>query len=150
MPEPEMPHATLMHFASDSRSAKAMIGVAVYLTLVAALWTVFDAMVWFVIFLALMAIPALIQLWNNPHSTLSLTENSIHWTSGPQTGGVPLSDIDKIRMDTRWDLSVRITLILVDGSKLRLPPDLAPPHRALETKLNELGKTVQRHHFVVI
>ncbi|MGR3615393.1 MAG: hypothetical protein ACU0BB_05085 [Paracoccaceae bacterium] len=148
MPETTSPPEHL--FESDSRSVKAMIGVACYLTFVAALWLVFDAVLWIVVLLALLGIPALIQLWKNPHAALTLSYEEVAWSSGAQQGTVLLSGIDKIRMDTRWDLSVRITLILVDGSRLRLPPDVSAAHRELETHLLNLGQKVERHHFVVI
>ena len=97
MPETTSPPEHL--FESDSRSVKAMIGVACYLTFVAALWLVFDAVLWIVVLLALLGIPALIQLWKNPHAALTLSYEEVAWSSGAQQGTVLLSGIDKIRMD---------------------------------------------------
>lgn len=145
-----MPNESTYYFECDSRSSKAMIGVALYLTMLAALWVVFDAVVWLLVFLGIPAIPALVQLWNNPRSSMTLTARGLSWTNGQRTGEVALETIDVVRMDTRWDLSVRITFVLVDGTKLRLPPDLSSPHRQLEKELVARGQRVDRRHFTVI
>ena len=62
---------------------------------------------------------------------------------------VPLSEIDHIRLDTRWDFSVRATVLLTNGKRLRLPYEALPPHRSFEAALQARGIRVERHHFNV-
>ena len=58
-------------------------------------------------------------------------------------------DIDRFRFDTRWDFSVRVSIVLHSGKRIRLPDESLPPHRDLETLLNQAGIRVERHHFTV-
>ncbi|MBE1284910.1 MAG: hypothetical protein GJ676_16480 [Rhodobacteraceae bacterium] len=136
-------------FHRDSRSAKALLGVAAYLTMLAALLVLFQAAWWIVVLLGLPAIPALIQLWRNPKSSLRLDKQDMNWTSGERTGGVALSEVDKMRFDTRWDFSVRVSILLRNGKRIRLPHDVIPPHRDFEAELQSRDIHVERHHFVV-
>ena len=42
---------------------------------------------------------------------------------------------------------MRVTLVLRDGRKLRLPQDVVPPGDALETTLQAAGIRTERHPF---
>ena len=111
------------------------------------LWAVFGAMLWIIIVLGAFTIPALWDMLSNRTSCLDLSQHEISWKSGSTSGYFPLIKIEKIRLDTRVDFSVRVTLLLKDGTKLRLPYDCLPPHKQLESALIARGIATERHHF---
>lgn len=137
-------------FNATGRSPRtaAVVG-AVWLGLLA-LWLVLDAAPWVVGFLALFTLPACWDLLRNPPSGLTLTQTDISWHSGTRKATVELQEIDHVRLDTRLDFSVRVTLVLVSGAKLRLPFEATPPHQSLEDALNAQGIKTQRHHFQLL
>lgn len=105
---------------------------------------------WILVFLFLFAVPAIIDILLNPQATFSLDTTHMRWKGVLQEGAVPLDEITLVRMDTRWDVSVRVTLNLTDGKNVRLPQDVAPPNKLLEAALADRGIKTERHHFRVI
>lgn len=97
--------------------------------------------------LALFTLPAAIDFARNPESGLRLDDDTLHWHTGPRTGAVAFSEIDHIRMDTRLDFSVRVTVVLNSGRKIRLPFESTPPHQTLEEALKERDIKTMRFHF---
>ena len=61
-----------------------------------------------------------------------------------------VAEIDHLRMDTRLDLSVRTTVVLTSGERLRIPPAAQPPHRDFEQALTARRVAVRRHHFTAL
>lgn len=133
----------------QSRSLRSITGVTLWLLVVVVLWLVFGAAWWILALLILPALPAVYELGRNPRAGLALRGAEMSWFTGSRSGQVPHSDIDRIRMDTRWDFSVRVTVQLRSGKKIRLPDECLPPHRDLETVLQDRGIPVERHHFLV-
>ena len=76
---------------------------------------------WLIGGIALFTLPALWDLWRNPAAGIILSDENLEWFSGRLDGNVALAQIDRIRMDTRWDLSVRVTIMTRNGKSLRLP-----------------------------
>lgn len=105
---------------------------------------------WILAILALFTVPAAIDVIRNPKTEFSLTDDTLSWKNSGQTAELPLTRIEHARFDTRWDFSVRVTLRLIDQSKLRIPQDVMPPHAILNTALAERGVTTERQHFRVI
>ena len=126
--------------------AAALIVTLIWLALVLAYFYL-EASLWVLALLALFTLPAAVDFARNPESGLTLTGDTLHWHTGPRTGEVALSQIERIRMDTRLDFSVRVTVILTSGRKIRLPFEATPPHEALETALKERGIKTERFHF---
>ncbi|MVO15797.1 hypothetical protein GO984_08245 [Rhodobacteraceae bacterium CY05] len=122
--------------------------MGIYTTLTFAV-VVLQASWWAVAFLALPTLPALWDLWRNTRSELTLDATQVIWRSGQLSDSVTLDQINLVRFDTRWDFSVRVTLILTSGDKLRLPPQVLPPHLMLENALQLRGVQTERHHFTV-
>ena len=50
---------------------------------------------------------------------------------------VALTEVDHIRLDTRLDFSVRASIVLPNGRKIRVPFEATPPHQAFEDALTE-------------
>ena len=141
--------AAELSFVRDSRSPASIAGVTVYLVVVFGLWWAFDAAGWVILLLLLPALPALYELGRNPRAGLTLNAASLGWFSGERAAQVSVAEIDRVRMDTRWDFSVRVTLLLLDGKKVQLPHESLPPHREFEQALEQSGIRVERHHFTV-
>lgn len=137
-------------FSRQGRTRRtAMIVIAIYVFCIAAI-VLLDAAWWLMSLISLLTIPALSDLWFNPRSGLELTQTELHWFTGRRQGSLNFSEIDTMRFDTRWDLSVRVTVILTDKKKVRLPYETLPPHRKFEAELLLRDLKVTRHHFVVI
>lgn len=97
--------------------------------------------------LALFTLPGFWDLLRNPQAGLSLTADRLRWHAGRRAAEVSLSEVARVRFDTRLDFSVRVTLVLKQGGKLRLPFESTPPHRSLEEALQARGVPTERHHF---
>lgn len=122
--------------------------VCVYAALIA-LVILFDAAWWLVGFLGLTTLPALWDIVQNTRAGLTLDQHRIRWFTGSRKAEVDLADIDHVRLDTRWDLSVRVSLVLKTDKRIRLPDESTPPHKEFELVLQQTGLRVERHHFVV-
>ena len=92
-------------------------------------------------------IPGLFDLVKNPGSGLDVTAEQIVWFTGGERTDLPLSRIAQLRLDTRLDLSIRATLILTPGNRLRLPQPVVPPVAELIHALDQRGIAHERHHF---
>lgn len=136
-------------FHRQGRSRRAVLALAISYGLILVALLVFDAAWWLMALLGLCTLPALWDVWRNPAAGLSLSSDALTWHSGRRRAEVPLSEIDHMRLDTRWDFSVRATAVLSNGKRLRLPYESLPPHRSLEAALQARGIRVERHHFNV-
>lgn len=134
---------------NHGRNPKTLIGLALYFGLLAFLYSV-GTLEWIIFGLGIFAVPAAIDLFKNPVTDFELNDTHIRWKNSGQEAEVPLSRIQSARFDTRWDFSVRVTLIMVDKSKLRIPQDTAPPHQTLEQAFKDRGIKTERHHFRVV
>ena len=135
-----------------SRSGRTPRNFAILITLYGALTgavIVIDAAPWLMAGLAVLTLPALWDLWRDPKAGLRLDQDRLEWHSGRRTGALDLQEIAHMRFDTRWDFSTRVTAILKDDTRVRLPDEALPPHLELENALNSQGITVERHHFTV-
>lgn len=111
------------------------------------LWLGLEAHPMIVAFLALFTLPACWDLVTDPASGLSLTTDTLSWFSGKRHADVLLSEIDHVAMNTRLDFSVKVTLVLDTGAKIRLPFEATPPDQAFETALAAQGVKTKRTHF---
>lgn len=134
-------------YRSQGRSLRTGVTVlGVWLALIT-LWIGLDAATWIVAFLALFTLPALWDLVKDPPSGLTLNDTTLSWFTGKRRATVQLEEIDLIRLDTRLDFSVRVTLVLKTGTKIRLPFEATPPDQVLEDALNARGLKTRRTHF---
>ena len=124
------------------------------LTTVAAIWAaltlavfMLEASLWLMAVLGAFTLPALYDLITARKSGLKLNSEALSWFSGKRAGTIAWTQISHIRLDTRLDLSVRTTAMLVTGRKVRLPLEVTPPADAFEQILTERGIKVERHHF---
>lgn len=142
-----MAEAPLLTYRRQARNRATTLAVAGVWAAMGFAWVFWDASSLVLALPALFTLPALWDLWRNTKSSLTLTRQALSWRTGTREVEVPLRDIDRMRMDTRLDLSVRITVRLKNGARLRIPPQCTPPHRKFEDALTDTGITTERHHF---
>lgn len=109
----------------------------------------FQAVWWIGLGLVIPTLPALYDAFADTRSGMTLDDTTLGWFSGRRSGTLALHEVDRMRFDTRWDFSVRITALLKNGKKIRLPYESMAPHRDLEQALTDRGVPVERHHFTV-
>lgn len=100
--------------------------------------------------LAAFTLPALWELVIGHRAGLQLDRTQLSWFSGRREDKVDLMRIDRVRFDTRIDLSQRVTIYLTDGTRKRLPSDSVPPPKRLRAALEARDVKVEQHHFLSI
>lgn len=138
------------HFERAARSPRALVVVALIWAVLALAYLRLDAAPWILGIFALATLPAIWEMITGTRAGLDLDGQRIHWFSGRRALDIPLDQIRAARFDTRLDLSVRVTLLLTSGQRLRLPFEATPPHAAFEARLIAQGIPVERHHFSLL
>ena len=136
-------------FTRHGRSNRAAFALIATYVLIALAMALFDAAWWLMAIIALFTLPALWDYWRDTTAGLSLGEVQLTWYSGTRRGHLDLDEIDFMRFDTRWDLSVRVSAVLKTGKRIRLPYESLPPHKILERECEARHVRVERHHFTV-
>lgn len=127
----------------------AILLIAIYVAMALAM-ALLDAAWWVMAILALFTLPALLDYARDTKAGLCLGPDVIVWHTGRREGSIDLAEIDFMRFDTRLDLSVRVSAVLVSGRKIRLPYECLPPHREFEGEFAKRGIRVERHHFSIL
>lgn len=138
---------TPLRHRSTGRSIRALVTLALVWAGLAGLWLGLQASLYLVGAVFLLTLPALWEFVTAKPSGLDLGPSQIRWFSGRHEGEVALRMIEHVRFDTRLDLSVRVTLHLHSGRKIRLPHDSLPDIDTLKTTLEQAGVRTQTHHF---
>lgn len=136
-------------FTCHNRSQRTVVILICIYGVLIGLVIVLGAAWWLMALLALPTLPAVWDVARNTSAGMRLDGATLSWFTGNRQGKIPLSRIDRFRFDTRWDFTVRVSVILESGKRVRLPDESLPPHRDLEQRLHEVGFTVERHHFRV-
>ncbi|MEM8579115.1 MAG: PH domain-containing protein [Pseudomonadota bacterium] len=132
------------------RSRSTAITVALVWLALGAAYVGLDASIWIIWLFVLFTLPALYDLAAGRTSEMHVTQDGLRWRSGRREDRATWDEIARIRLDTRLDLSVRTSLILPSGRRVRLPIDVTPPADAFEAALRAHGAEVRRHHFSLI
>ncbi len=138
---------------SYRRAGRSLRGMAILALVWAALLClliVFEAAPMVVAILAVFTLPALWDLIRNPLAGIELNATHLRWFTGPRDALIALAEVDHIRLDTRLDFSVRASIVLPNGRKIRMPFEATPPHQAFEEALTAQGVTVKRFHFQLL
>lgn len=133
--------------ASPARSPRAVLGLVSAWAILAGGWLWLDAETWIVAGLGLFTLPLLWELITGKVARLVLDDTKLTWQSGTSTGHIALTRIDHLRLDRRFDGSLRLSVQLDDGSRQRLPPDCVPPGPKLEEAATRAGLRLERHPF---
>lgn len=137
-------------FESQGRNIKTECVLGALLVFVIAGYLLLDMHIGIIATIAIFALPAVWDLVSNRPSGLALNDTQITWFSGKAHGEVCKSDVDYVQFHTRLDLSIRVTLVLHGGQKIRLPQDAVPPLPDLESALVDRDITIRRQHFALL
>lgn len=137
----------ILRHRSTGRSLRAAVVLLAVWSALAALWLAFDASPVWLSLGAMATLPALYDFVTARVSGLDLDTQCLRWFSGRHSADVVLTAIDHARFDTRLDFSVRVTVILRNGARLRLPQAALPPPDALKSAFDQAGVRTQTHHF---
>jgi hypothetical protein len=129
-------------FKRSARSPRAVGFVALWWIVLFALYLFFNA--------APVSLPALIDIGKGATSELQITQSDISWRSGRRAAQLPRGQLKSVRLDTRLDLTLRMTLITYQGSKVRLPYECVPPAQQIEAALKDQDILYERHHFTLL
>lgn len=138
-----------VHETSGRNTQTYVVLMCIYAALIAA-YTILGAAWWILALVAIATLPALWDLYSNRQSGVRLDDWQLSWWSGRGTAQMPLSDIDHMRFDTRLDFSVRVSAVLPDKRRIRLPYDALPPHKIFEAACQARGLRTERHHFSLL
>ncbi|MDQ2091510.1 hypothetical protein [Marimonas arenosa] len=141
---------TSYRFENRGRSRRAAVALALIWGALLLGIRIIDLSPWIAAAIFLFTLPAAWEFLIDTCSTLDLDETELTWHSARTGDTVPLAMIQKVRFDTRLDLSVKITLLLKDGRRIRLPHACNPPNRRFEDELKARGLATERHHFSLI
>ncbi|MFU8865853.1 MAG: hypothetical protein ACNA7O_18235 [Rhodobacterales bacterium] len=131
----------------NQRTALVLLGVW---GLLVALVVLFDAALWIVAGFALFTLPALWDLASDRAAGLVLTGENLNWFSGRQHDNIPHLRIKAVRLDRRLDLSYRVSVVLKDDRRIRLPQECLPQIDTLARALEQAGIKVERHPFSLL
>lgn len=137
-------------FRRTGRNSATLLTVLVIWAALIAAVVLVDAALWLMGILAAATLPAIWELVTNPSAGLDLTLKDLTWFTGRRQGHLARGEIERMRFDTRLDFSVRATVVLTTGRKVRLPFECTPPHQAFEAALKSHGIRTERHHFSLI
>lgn len=137
------------HFTyhAQGRSLRAAVIVLVIWLGLLFLWLRLDAHPVIIAGLALFTLPACWDFVTDPASGLTLSDDTLNWYSGKRRAEVALAEIAHLRLDTRLDFSVRASVVLHTGRRIRLPFESTPPYQAFEDALQARGIKTLRFHF---
>lgn len=137
-------------FSRSARSAAAIGWVAAWWAALVILYFVIDAAPVIVLLLGAISLPALFDIGAGATSTLRIDAQKIEWRSGARGAHLPRGQLKSVRLDTRLDLSLRMTLITDQGGKIRLPYECVPKANAIEKALKSYDIPYERHHFTLL
>ncbi len=139
-----------LRFARPARTRRNLVIVGAVLAGLVLARVVLDAAWPFVVLGGLLVLPALWDITTGRVAELILHPDRLAWRTAGQTGEVPYADIEKVSLDTRLDLSVRLTLILRGGARIKLPPECTPPKADAAAALEARGLTVDQSAFALL
>ena len=121
--------------------------------ILALIWAVVIALIfmisfspWIAAVLLAFTLPALWDYVRNSKAEVEVWPNRLVWRAAFSNGN--RSDIDHVRLNRRFDGTVKVLIVHVGGATTRLPPDIAPPIAAFEEALKEAGITTLRNPFL--
>ncbi|MGR3504061.1 hypothetical protein [Pseudaestuariivita sp.] len=133
--------------ARTQRNAVIVLGVVFVLLMLRVL---LDAAWGFLILGALLVLPAVWDMALNRVATLELDASTLRWNAAGQRGTVPLDEIKKVILDTRLDLSVRMSVDTTDGARFRLPSECVPQKDVIGAACEAQGLRVERNAFALL
>jgi hypothetical protein len=140
--------APLSHDTTARTARAALILLLVWLAILT-LWLALEAAPFIVALLLLATLPAAWDFASGRRAWLRLDDRWLRWGSGRAEGEIALDKIEKVRFETRLDLSVRVRIVIDTGKRYSLPQDAVPSREVLEAAFEARGIATERHHFVL-
>lgn len=137
-------------FTRSARNPRAVAWVVLWWIILLAIYFALNAAPIIVLVLACISLPALFDIGAGSTSEFQITQAQIKWRSGRRGGHLPRGQLKSVRLDTRLDLSLRMTLITYQGSKVRLPYECVPPTDTIIAALTAHDIPHERHHFTLM
>lgn len=137
--------AMIYRFERRARKTSTLLSLALIWAAFIALWIGLDMAWWILTVLAAFTLPALWDVIRDARSEIEVWPGRIVWRAAFSDGD--RSDVDHVRLNRRFDGSMKVLLVHVGGATTRLPPDIAPPADLLETALKDAGISAERHPF---
>lgn len=100
--------------------------------------------------LSFFVIPTLVDVVFNPVATFELDDNGIRWKNATQEAELGFHQIKSVHVATRLGVAFRITLIMYDDAKVRIPQDVLPPRVDFEAALEHQDIPVKRDRMRLI
>lgn len=138
-----------LHHRTTGRSVKALLTLLGVYAFLLFLWLVLHASPFWLGFGLLVTLPAVWEFAIAKPAGLTLDDAGLRWFSGRVADQIDLSGIERVRLDTRLDFSVKATVLTTEGRKMRIPQDALPAHRAFEDALRARDIRVDRHFFAL-
>jgi len=134
-------------YGTVGRNWTTLITTAVVWVVLTTLIVKVDMALWLAGIVFLFTLPAVYDLITARASGITINAQQVAWYAGKQDGDIPKRLIEYIRLDTRLDLSVRCTLVLYSGQKIKVPFESCPKHQELEQQLHNFKYKTRRQHF---
>ena len=104
---------------------------------------------WIALPLWIITLPAAWEMLHPPICWLEVDDAGVRAALGRTRIDVPRAQIDRARLDTKLDLSLKLRLYPEHGRPMVVPSPCLPSGPVLEKALTEAGIKVERHHFTV-
>ena len=137
-------------FERSGRTVPAAVTLLLVWAALLTLWIVVQAAAWLMALLLAATVPAALDFAFARRSGLSLDTTHLRWWSGRHHGDARLGAIDHVRLERRFDMTVRVRLVLPDARRVTLPQAALPPVDRLTQALDDHGVAWQRHPFALL
>ncbi len=137
-------------FQRASRGPRAVGFVVLWWLVIFALYAFLNGSWVILAILALCSVPALLDIYRGTSAALQITAKDIQCRSGKRAGSLARRQLKSVKLDTRLDLSLRMTLLTYQGEKLRLPYECIPKASDIEAALKAQDILYERHHFTLM
>jgi hypothetical protein len=137
-------------YEASARGPRAIIVLALWWGVLGLGLVTIDLNPWIAGVLAAFSLPALWELARGTKAWVEVTPGGIGWGSGKRQGFVARDEIDRLRFDTRLDFSLRLTIVTVGMSRVRLPYECLPRAARMKAALDAHGYAHEHHHFALM
>lgn len=127
----------------------AIVVIGIYVVLACA-YVALDISLWFVGITAVFTLPALWDLKADTRSGLTLSKSGVSWFHGKNSATIERSEIKRFRVDLRMDRSVKLSVELQSGRRIRLPQPSTPPLKDLERELTNYDYPFRKNPFALL
>ena len=105
---------------------------------------------WIVAIAFVFTLPAFYDLISDVRSGMAISDQEISWFHSKTSAAIPTADIKRLRIDLRMDRSVKLTIELENGRKVRVAQPATPPLKELEAVLPKAGIEFRKNPFSLL